>query len=139
MENRFEHFNANPYSRNILKGEKVTDSYGMSFLDTDKITRQKFYKAKYNFLCECDACTQDYPTFKDLERELSEEDYKVVDCGTNEINAKLASKDYIAAITLTKQLFNAMVSTNISELHAAHQRLKITLGTCCRLQFSVNV
>ena len=116
----------------------MTDSYGKTFLETDKRTRQQFFQTKYNFVCSCDACTQDYPTVMDLERQLTEEQFKVVDGATNEINTKLVSKDFKSAISLTKQLFNDMLELNISELHAAHQKLKITLGICCRLQYSID-
>jgi len=126
-------------SRDIRKGEKVTDSYGKTFLQADKQSRQQYFKAKYNFLCECDACTQDYPTIEGLDWELSEEQLEAVEGATKEINTKLVSKDYNAAIALTKELHSEMVKQNISDVHAAYQKLKIMLGTCYRLQFSIQL
>ena len=50
--------------RNIAKGEEVTDSYGMTFLETGRAARQATFLAKYKFLCGCRACGQEYPGFQ---------------------------------------------------------------------------
>ena len=74
-----------------------------------------------------------------LDRELSEEQLQLVELSTKEIQTKLECEDYSSAIILTNQMFQDVVSTNIPDLHAVHQKLKILLGTCCRLEFSVNL
>ena len=45
----------------LHQGEEITDSYGVTFLETDRETRQRGLWAKYNFHCSCVACTEGYP------------------------------------------------------------------------------
>jgi hypothetical protein len=124
-------------SRNILKGEKVTDSYGNTFLDMEKSDRQQYYKSKYNFVCECDACTQDYPTFMRLEEGLGVEQKETLELGTAGVKELLATGDTSTAITKTKEMFKQLTETNVSDVNPSIQRLKIMLGTCLRVRYSL--
>ena len=46
--------------RNIQPGEEITHVYLGHFGDTERQTRQARLLRKYNFQCECEACSQDY-------------------------------------------------------------------------------
>ncbi|KAL6440994.1 hypothetical protein ACFW04_003400 [Cataglyphis niger] len=46
--------------RYIGKGCEILDCYGPQFLSEIRLTRREHLWKKYRFLCECDACTQDW-------------------------------------------------------------------------------
>ncbi|XP_072753158.1 SET and MYND domain-containing protein 4 [Anoplolepis gracilipes] len=46
--------------RFIGKGCEILDCYGPQFLSESRSTRREFLWKKYRFLCECNACTQDW-------------------------------------------------------------------------------
>ena len=121
--------------RFIKAEEKITDSYGMTFIESPRKIRQQRFETKYKFLCECEACKMDYPAFQDLEKELPEESIRLVESNFKEIDRSLQENNPIAAIEMTKQLYNCL--GNITYLHAAKKRTRILLGTCCRMAFSV--
>ena len=54
--------------RDISEGEEVTDSYGVSFIETPRKIRQRKLLQQYKFECNCNACRENYPLFTDLDR-----------------------------------------------------------------------
>lgn len=46
--------------RFIGKGCEILDCYGPQFLSESRLTRRELLWKKYRFLCECDACTQNW-------------------------------------------------------------------------------
>lgn len=46
--------------RFIGKGCEILDCYGPQFLSESRLARRELLWKKYRFLCECDACTQDW-------------------------------------------------------------------------------
>ncbi|XP_011257438.1 SET and MYND domain-containing protein 4 [Camponotus floridanus] len=46
--------------RFIGKGCEILDCYGPQFLSESRMARRELLWKKYRFLCECDACTQDW-------------------------------------------------------------------------------
>ena len=78
-------------SRSIARGEEVTDSYGMTFLETKKTTRQKSFATKYKFDCECEACTRDFPTIKELNTGLPPNLLTVYSKGMQEVSGPIVA------------------------------------------------
>ena len=107
----------------------------MTFVESAKKIRQKRFESKYKFSCECEACSLDYPTFQDLEKELPEELISLVALSFRDIEKSLENNEHLSAIEKTKQLYNSL--ENIPYLHAAKQRARILLGTCYRMAFSL--
>ena len=107
----------------------------MAFVETPKNIRLKNFESKYNFVCQCDACTMDYPLFKELEKELPEQSISLVESAFYEIETNLANNEPILAIKMTKQLFKSLET--LPYLHAAKQRTRVLLGTCYRMAYSI--
>jgi len=81
-------------SRNIHKGEEVTNNYGLTFLESNKKTRQKQFESKYHFLCSCTACSCEYPTYRDLPIQLNDDIFHVINDGFEDVEKKMKNKEY---------------------------------------------
>ncbi|XP_063587431.1 SET and MYND domain-containing protein 4-like [Penaeus indicus] len=55
----------------IPKGGEVTRSYGVSYWDMEKKKRRALLQEGYQFLCNCNACENNWPLFKDLSNSLT--------------------------------------------------------------------
>lgn len=53
-------------SRPIAKGGQIFDSYRPNFNNQPKALRQEALMKDYGFLCDCEACTNDWPMNQDL-------------------------------------------------------------------------
>lgn len=53
-------------SRNIKKGEEVTDNYCAVFSELGPANRKHFLKENFLFDCECLACEEEWPTYSHL-------------------------------------------------------------------------
>ena len=107
----------------------------MTFIESPMEIRQKGFESKYNFVCNCDACALNYPTFKVLEKELPAQSIDLVESAFSQIEKNLSDNEPFLAIESCKHLFKCL--EQIPYLHAAKQRTRILLGTCCRLAYSV--
>jgi hypothetical protein len=54
-------------SRPISKGEQLFDSYRPNFNNQVKVQRQEALLKDYGFMCDCEACANNWPINKDLE------------------------------------------------------------------------
>jgi len=59
-------------TKTIFPNEKVFDNYGYFYHTEDKTNRQGLLKAQYFFECNCSACKDDWPCYRDLARESAE-------------------------------------------------------------------
>ena len=57
-------------SEDIPAGGEVSDSYGPSSLVHDRDTRRNNLSANYSFLCNCVACTDEHPLFRDRDLKM---------------------------------------------------------------------
>ncbi|XP_068236219.1 SET and MYND domain-containing protein 4-like [Palaemon carinicauda] len=81
------HSNCEPYvfgrtqvvraSRPISSGSEVTVSYIRGFYVKSKEERQKSLWNVYQFMCNCQACEENWPTYQDLPKALQ---FKCLDC-----------------------------------------------------------
>ena len=53
-------------SRTIQEGEEVTDIYSMHFSEIHRERRRDWLEQSFHFLCQCQACTNDWKTFDSL-------------------------------------------------------------------------
>ena len=53
-------------TRNIKKGEEVTDIYSMHYSEVPKETRQDWLLKNFFFNCNCQACSNDWPIYDHL-------------------------------------------------------------------------
>ena len=58
-------------SRTIQAGEEVTDIYSMHFSEIQRERRRSWLQQSFHFLCECQACSQDWKTFDSLGEDSS--------------------------------------------------------------------
>ena len=56
-------------SRTIQAGEEVTDIYSMHFSEIHRERRREWLLQSFHFLCQCQACTNDWKTFDSLGRQ----------------------------------------------------------------------
>ena len=56
--------------RHIVEGEEITDSYTVHFRTSNLNQRQYHTLKNYNFSCECDACTKNWPLEEDVPDEM---------------------------------------------------------------------
>lgn len=54
----------------IPKGGEVTRCYGVSHLRMEKKRRRALLQEGYHFLCDCNACENDWPLYEDLPKSL---------------------------------------------------------------------
>ena len=54
--------------RSIFPNEKVYDNYGHFYHTDPREKRQQILAAQYFFTCNCQACKDDWPTYRDLSR-----------------------------------------------------------------------
>jgi hypothetical protein len=54
----------------IHEGEEILDNYGYSFLSCPKQERQLYLNRQYFFLCDCNACINNWPMFTELPEKL---------------------------------------------------------------------
>ncbi|BES90742.1 Set and mynd domain containing [Nesidiocoris tenuis] len=52
--------------RPIERGEEVFENYGPSFMNKPAEDRKKILKARYRFVCDCVACSENWPVLKEL-------------------------------------------------------------------------
>jgi hypothetical protein len=64
--------------RNIKKGGEIFDNYGPHFLSHNFEERQKYLETQYFFRCNCEACSEKWPTADKLEEQVTR--YKCIHC-----------------------------------------------------------
>ena len=53
--------------KNIKSGSLVAENYGQLFTQNPRTERQLVLKEQYKFVCNCQACKENYPLFKDMD------------------------------------------------------------------------
>ncbi|XP_063700632.1 SET and MYND domain-containing protein 4-like [Culicoides brevitarsis] len=56
--------------RFVKAGDQLFDNYGPNHRKTELSERQKILKDEYNFWCQCEACTNDYPLLEKMNAPL---------------------------------------------------------------------
>jgi len=117
--------------KTIFPNEKVYDNYGRHYHVEDKNTRQQMLAAQYFFDCNCSACKEDWPVYRELARR--EPSFHCVACnnwiGSNVEKlkkCKKCKKDLIPVLKASKKLQELskdfrMIMDTISEESAAQQ------------------
>ena len=108
----------------------------MTFIESQKKLRQKRFETKYHFLCQCDACKDNYPTFSNLEKQLPDEAIDLVESNFAQIEKKLSDNEPLLAVKLCRELYKHLEP--LPYLHAAKQRTRVLLGTCIRMAYCIN-
>ena len=120
--------------REIEPGEEVTDSYGLTFIETSKPHRQRRFRTQYKFTCTCVACEDNFPTFDKLEKGVSDNLAKLIAKNLKLINDHLAAGE--AAEALRNAVSFRRLLRCLPHLHAVNQRNLILIKTCLRMQWS---
>ena len=53
-------------SATIPRGSEVTDIYSMHYSEIPRAGRQNWLLDSFHFVCQCPACTKNWPTFDNL-------------------------------------------------------------------------
>ena len=117
--------------RNIEPGEEVTDSYGMTFIETPKHQRQKRFKKQYKFVCRCRACEENYTTFDKLEKGVSDNLGTLITRNLNRIDENLVKGD--SGLALKNAISFSELVRCLPPLHAVRQRSRVLIATCLRM------
>ena len=120
--------------RKIKEGEEVTESYGVTSIETSKKLRQRKMIGQYKFVCRCQACRDDFPLFKDADKILPDGLVDTVDTGLSTINDHLCREETDKAQQAIALLIHQLDS--LPPLHCIRQRCQVLLGTCFRLKYS---
>ena len=120
-----------PLCREIEQGEEVTDSYGLTFIETNKQHRQRRFRTQYKFTCTCVACAENFPTFDKLEKGVSDNLGTLITRNLNRIDENLVKGD--SGLALKNAIsFNELVRC-LPPLHAVRQRSRVLISTCLRM------
>jgi len=119
--------------KTIFPNEKVYDNYGRHYHVESKENRQQMLAAQYFFDCNCGACKEDWPVYRDLARR--EASFHCVSCnnwiGSNVEKVKKCKKckkDLTPILKVSRKLQELskdfrMIMDTISE-ESAHQQIK---------------
>lgn len=83
--------------KNIKKGEIVAENYGPIFTQVAKEERQQTLRVQYLFECECTACLENWPLFKEMENDFMRfrcEAFEKNGC-TNIINVPIETNEFM--------------------------------------------
>ena len=133
-------------SRNIAKGEEITDCYTYPFDITPGQERRLYLKEKYKFLCQCQACKENWPTAARLPKsftDISHQQFKLDQNDFEEIQRKMKNvmllgakinqlqktEDFSGMVDLNKK-FDSSLNEVIVRPHLFHVMARRSLGTC---------
>ena len=111
----------------------MTDSYGLTFIETTKQLRQRRFRSQYKFTCHCVACEENFPTFDKLEKGVSDNLAKLIAKNLKLINDDLAAGK--PAEALKNAISFRRLLKCLPHLHAVNQRNLILIKTCLRMQY----
>lgn len=92
-------------SKAIKKGQEITDTYCATFASANKESRHSSL-AKYNFICQCRPCQENWPTLSKMSQSLSKSK------GSDEAKKTLMHKEKL----LKKLLMESQTRSNYSEV-----------------------
>jgi len=81
-------------TKDIKKGQEITDGYTMMFQDKLMAHRQRFLLQRYKFVCNCTACTHRWPTYELLNKSVPKK-------GANSKSMHYIKKMYSTIVKLT--------------------------------------
>ena len=122
------------HCREIEAGEEVTDSYGLTFIETTQQQRQRRFRSQYKFTCQCVACLENFPTFDKLEKGVGDNLAKLIARNLKLINDDLAAGKPAGA--LKNAISFRRLLRCLPHLHAVNQRNLILIQTCLRMLYS---
>ena len=124
--------------RAIEKGQEISDSYGVSFIETPRKVRQRKLSEQYKFKCECQACQKDFPIFTQLDKLLPDNMINGVSTTLQNINNYLRDNNFLAAKKTTLRLMSLLDHSQLPYTHAVHQRCRLLLNTCLRFEIKLS-
>ena len=120
-------------TRDIQPGEEVTNSYGLTFIESTKAFRQARFSARYKFRCACTACRENWPQFPSLERAVSPGLAAVAKAGLAGVEAALLTGDCSLASSRAIRLWRDLHT--LPQLHALRQRCRILISTAAWMKY----
>jgi len=104
-------------TRNIKKGEEVTDNYCAVFSELGVSARKQFLRENFLFSCECEACEEEWPTYSQLP--ASSPSQKVADklCEYEMDNMEAMGKGEIDKALSFHCKEISLIQNNLSEPH----------------------
>ncbi len=66
-------------TKRIYPDEEICHIYQGHFADTDLEKRRKLMQDFFHFTCTCNACTENFPTYEDLDDNFDNKEYLALD------------------------------------------------------------
>lgn len=123
-------------TRNIAKGQEISDIYSMHYSEIGWIERRKWLKSMFFFECSCEACENRWPTYEELSNSGIEhrvmEDLKQVELG---IFQALKRHDFETAFNLhVKDVY--ILEKSVKEPNRLYVSVRNSLQFCLWKKFS---
>ena len=107
--------------RDIQPGEEVSDSYGLSFIETPRRLRRRRLCEQYRFECGCHACEADFPLFVNSDKVVTPELSGDLGPELEEVDRLMRAGDWAGARARTLRL---QASLPLAPQHAVMLRCR---------------
>jgi len=117
-------------SKNIRKGEEITDNYCIHFSDMGAKSRREWMEENFLFSCECEACEGDWPTYNNLPTDRPSEKVadKLVELEMDNLTALEQGNVEKAITSHCKEI--SLIQANLSEPHQLSVTVRSSFQHC---------
>jgi len=117
-------------SKNIRKGEEITDNYCIHFSDMKAGERRQWMEENFLFSCECQACEDEWPTYNSLPtcRPSEKVADKLVELEVENMTALEQGNVDKAILSHCKEI--SLIQANLSEPHQLSVTVRSSFQHC---------
>eukprot|EP00092_Neocalanus_flemingeri_P007710 GFUD01008326.1.p1 GENE.GFUD01008326.1~~GFUD01008326.1.p1 ORF type:complete len:633 (+),score=153.13 GFUD01008326.1:157-2055(+) len=117
-------------SKNIRKGEEITDNYCIHFSDMAAHARREWIEENFLFSCECKACEEDWPTYNHMPTTRPSEKVsdKLVELEMDNMTALQQGNVEKAILSHCKEI--SLIQANLPEPHQLSATVRSSYQHC---------
>jgi len=117
-------------SKNIRKGEEISDNYCIHFSDMKAKARKEWMEENFLFSCECKACEEDWPIYNDMPttRPSDRVSDKLVELEMDNLTALEQGNVEKAILSHCKEI--SLIQANLSEPHQLSVTVRSSFQHC---------